>query len=112
MWESQLRAYLIHDFSSFACRYAASNVRNEIPGYETTRGVEALAHVCVFGRLSDKTRRATETVDAGVDVIEASEEILGILVCELNSGHLCRVGPCASLWVVPRDFSFFRSSSF
>lgn len=89
MWESQLRAYLIHDFSSFACRYAASNVRNEIPGYETTRGVEALAHVCVFGRLSDKTRRATETVDAGVDVIEASEEILGILVCELNSGHLC-----------------------
>lgn len=89
MWKSELRAYLIHDFSSFACRYAASNVRNAIPGHETTRGVEALAHVCVFGGLSNKTRRATKAVDAGVDVIEASEEILGILVCERNSGHLC-----------------------
>lgn len=89
VWESELRAHLVHDFSSLACRNEPSTPRNAVPGQETARGVEALALVCVFRGLSDEARRAKKPVSAGGDVFEASEESLGILVREGRGSHLC-----------------------
>lgn len=84
----ELWAYLIHDLSCFAGCYAAPDIRNEIPGHETARRVEALAYVRVFRGTPNETWGTKIPIQTNVQVIKAPKKTLGILIREGHSCHL------------------------
>ena len=82
-------AYVVNRLASLAHGDKASDIGDQVPGEEATRGTVAVTLAGVLNGLTDGALHAEQAVAAAGHVIEAAEERFGVLVGEDGSSHCC-----------------------